>query len=385
MADAKGKKGVSELTGQMLKEGTASNSAEAIARKTAEMGGSINVGVGTDTTNVSGQVLSEFAAEYAALLADVIMNPEFAAEDFERLRDDKLRQIAVRKTQAGALAGDKFREVYFGSHPYGTVVPTEEQVTAFTLEDVKKFYEQNYGAARTHLYVVGQFDQAAVKSAIEKAFAGFEKGSTAKRNVPKPAPKYTVSVIDRPGAPQSTIIMGVPSPAPSDPDFIKFTVMNQILGGSFGSRITSNIREDKGYTYSPGSFIWNRYQVGYWAEQADVTTAVTGASIKEILYEIERLRNAPPTAAEMQGIKNYMIGIYTLQNSSRFGVINQLENANYNELGLDSINSYIEKVSAVTAKDVQDMAKKYLQKDKMTIVVVGDRSQIDEQLKPYMN
>ncbi len=123
---------------------------------------------------------------------------------------------------------------------------------------------------------------------------------------------------------------------------------------------------------------------GYWAEQADVTTESTGASIKEILFEIERLQKEPPSEEELQGIKNYLVGIYTLQNSSRTGVINQLENANYNELGKDSIDNYIKEVVAVTPKDIQDLAKKYLVKDKMTIVVVGDKSKITDQLKPYM-
>ena len=177
--------------------------------------------------------------------------------------------------------------------------------------------------------------------------------------------------------------MGMPAISLSDPDYIKFTVMDAILGGAFGSRITSNIRENKGYTYSPGSFVWNRYKTGYWVEAADVTTEFTGASIKEILFEINRLRNEPPSEAEMQAIKNYLIGIYVLQNSSRAGVIGQLEAVNYNELPKDYLDTYVQKISAVSAKDVSDMVKKYLLDDKMTIVVVGDRSKIDTQLKPY--
>ena len=382
--DAEGKKDISDITGQMLKEGTKSRSSEDISRQVAEMGGNLFVGVGTDATNIGGDVLSEFDTQFVNLLADVIMNPKFEAADFTRLQADTLRNLAVQKTQAGSQATEKFREVYFGKHPYGKINPTEEEAKAFTLADVKKFYDENYGAARTSLYVVGQFDESAVKKAIESAFSKWEGGKAATRNVPKVEPKYSLSVIDRPDAPQSTIIMGVPGPSPSDEDFIKFSVLNSLLGGSFGSRITSNIREDKGYTYSPGSFVWNRFKTGYWAEQADVTTAVTGASIKEILYEIERLQKEPPSEEELQGIKNYLVGIYTLQNSSRNGVINQLENANYNELGKDSIDNYIKKVVAVTPKDIQDLAKKYLQKDKMTIVVVGDKSKITEQLKPYM-
>jgi predicted Zn-dependent peptidase len=177
--------------------------------------------------------------------------------------------------------------------------------------------------------------------------------------------------------------MGVPAVSPSDADFIKFTVMNSLLGGSFGSRITSNIRENKGYTYSPSSFVWSRYKTGYWVESADVTTEHTGDSLKEIIYEIDRLQKEPPTEAEVEGIKNYLVGIYVLQNSTRAGVIGQLDTMNYNELDRNYLDAYVQKLSAVTPKDVQDMAKKYLTLDRMTFVVVGDKSKIDEQLKPY--
>jgi predicted Zn-dependent peptidase len=192
-------------------------------------------------------------------------------------------------------------------------------------------------------------------------------------------------VIDRPGAPQSTIYLGMPAVAPSDADYVKFVVMDSLLGGSFGSRITANIRENKGYTYSPYSSLWNRFKTGYWYETADVTTDFTGASLKEILFEIDRLRKEPPTDAELQGIKNYLVGIYVLQNSTRAGVINQLENMNYNDLDKNYLDTYVQKITAVTPKDVQEVASKYLNEDRMTIVVVGDKSKITEQLKPYGN
>ncbi|MGE3465906.1 MAG: M16 family metallopeptidase, partial [Pyrinomonadaceae bacterium] len=240
-------------------------------------------------------------------------------------------------------------------------------------------------AERTHLYIVGQFDTRKVRSAVEKAFGNWKRGPKPIRNVPTISAKRTMEVIDRPGAPQSTIYLGMPAISPSDEDFVKFTVMDSLLGSSFGSRITSNIREDKGYTYSPGSFIWNRYKTGYWVESADVTTASTGASIKEILFEIERLKKDPPSETELQGIKNYLVGIYVLQNSTRNGVIGQLENVDYNELGKNYLNSYIQNLASVTPADVSAMVRKYLVTDRMTLVIVGDRSKIADQVKVFAN
>jgi predicted Zn-dependent peptidase len=381
--DATGKKAVSEMVGAMLKEGTRNRTAEQIALETAEMGGNLFVGTGTDSTSLSGEVLSEFDVRFLNLLADVMLNPNFKTEDLERLRANKLRNLAVARTQAGNQAWEKFREVIFPNHPYGQINPRDEEVKGYTLADVQNFYNDHYGAARTHLYVVGKFNQPAIKTAIEKAFGGWKKGTASSRSIPTIAAKRSLTSLDRPGAPQSTIYLGMPAPAPSDEDFVKFTVMDSLLGSSFGSRITANIRENKGYTYSPGSFVWNRFKTGYWIEAADVTTEATGASIKEILYEVNRLRQEPPSETELNGIKNYLVGIYVLQNSSRTGVIGQLETMNYNELDKNYLDTYVQKLVAVTPKDVQDMAKKYLHEDKMTIIVVGDKAKIAEQIKPY--
>ncbi|HRH41617.1 MAG TPA: pitrilysin family protein [Pyrinomonadaceae bacterium] len=381
--DAKGKKAVSEMVGSMLKEGTKTRTAEQIARETAEMGGSINVGTGTDSTNITGEVLSEFDSKFIVLMADVILNPSFQADSLEQLRANKLRSLAVARTQAGNQAWEKFRSVVFQNHPYSQINPTDDEVKGYTLDDIKNFYDANYSAARTNLYVVGKFNAAEVKAAIAKAFGSMKKGTSGTRNIPNVQAKKSLSTIDRPDAPQSTIYLGMPAPNPADPDYPKFVVMDSILGGSFGSRITANIRENKGYTYSPSSFIWTRYKTGYWVENADVTTQFTGASIKEILFEINRMRTETVGADELQGIKNYLVGLYVLNNSTRFGVINQLENMNYNELPKSSIDNYVKEISAVTAQDVQNMAKKYLTEDKLSIVVVGDLKKINEQLNPY--
>ncbi|CAN5560846.1 hypothetical protein BH10ACI3_BH10ACI3_22130 [soil metagenome] len=374
---------ISDMAATLLKEGTATRSAEQIARESAEMGGSIYTSAGTDKTTIGGEVLSEFDTKFLALMADVLLNPKFAAADLEKIRANKVRELAINRAQAGTIAWEKFREIIYSRHAYGSIYPSEETLKSYTLADVKSFYYNQYGAERTHIYVVGQFDAAKVKAAIDKAFGSWKKGPMSIRNVPKVTARRSLTVVDRPGAPQSTIYLGMPAVSPSDADFIKFTVMDSLLGSSFGSRITSNIRENKGYTYSPGSAIWNRYRTGYWYETADVTTEATGASIKEILYEIDRLKNQPPSETELQGIKNYLVGIYVLQNSTRTGVIGQLESGFYNELNKNYLDTYVQNIAAVTPAHISEMVKRYLLTDKMTIVVVGDRSKIDEQLKGY--
>lgn len=374
---------ISDMVATMLKEGTPTRTAADLARQTAEMGGSIFTSASNDKIVIGGEVLTEFDVKFIDLLADVVQHPKLAAEDLEKNRANKIRELAIARAQAGTIAWEKFREVVFPGHAYGVVNPSEASVKGYTLDALKAYYNDNYGAARTHLYVVGQFDQAAVRSAVEKAFGGWKKGADPIRSVPVVDAKRSLTLIDRPGAPQSTIYLGMPAVSPSDADFIKFTVMDSLLGSSFGSRITSNIRENKGYTYSPFSSIWNRFKTGYWYEAADVTTEHTGASLKEILFEIERLQKEPPSEAELQGIKNYLVGIYVLQNSTRAGVIGQLESGNYNELPGDYLDTYVQKLTAVTPQDVSAMASKYLKQDKMTIVVVGDKAKVADQVKAY--
>lgn len=371
------------LTGAMLKEGTATRSAEQIAQEAAQMGGQLTVGVGADQTNIAGDVLSEFGPQLVGLIADVMQRPLLPAAELQRLKNDRLRQLTIARTQPGQIANEQFRKVLYPNHPYGRVFPTEQMISGYTIEDIRKFYKDNFGAARTNLYVAGQFDTAAMRKAITQAFDSWTRGSETVVNIPKPTAARTLHLIDRPGAAQSTILIGLPVVDPSNPDYIGLQVMDALLGGSFASRITSNIREAKGYTYSPYSQVSTRYRDAHWVETADVTTAVTGPSLKEIFYEIDRLRKEPPTEDELQGIKNYLAGIFVLQNSNRQGVIGQLAFLDLHGLDEKYLTTYVQKIIAITPRDVQRIAQTYLIDDKMTLVVVGDKGKVAEQLGPF--
>lgn len=374
---------LSDLTGSMIREGTATRDATEISRAAARMGGSLGISVGGDSTTIGGDVLSEFAAEMVSLVADVVRNPRLPESEVARLKANMSRDLAVSLSQPQQVALQKFRAILYGDHPTGRVFPTEAMIKGFTTDQVKRFYSSTYGAARSRLYVVGRFDEAPVEAAIRKAFAGWTKGSPPAP--PKASPKTTraIHLIDRPGAPQSTIILGMPAIDPTHADFVALTVMDSLLGGAFASRITKNIREDKGYTYSPYSELSTRYRDTYWAQNADVTTAQTGASLKEIFAEIDRLQSAPPSDVELQGIKNYLAGTYILQNSSRGGITGQLQYVDLHGLPPTYLNNYVKQVMAVTPQKVMEVATKYLNDDQATIVVVGDVKTVEEQLKPF--
>ena len=205
-----------------------------------------------------------------------------------------------------------------------------------------------------------------------------------KRTPPAPTPKGQLVLVDRPDAVQSTLRIGLPiSVKPGDRGLPSDAGDEHASRRSFTSRITNNIREQKGYTYSPFSQVTSRYRTAYWQESADVTTKVTGDSIHEILFEIDRLRKDPPDAKELKGVQNYMGGIFVLQNTSNQGIIGQLSFVDLHGLKDDYLKTYVQKVNAVTRQDVQRITETYLNPARMTYVVVGDKAKIEESLKAY--
>jgi predicted Zn-dependent peptidase len=347
------------------------------------MGGALSVGVGEEQSSVGLDVLSEFGPAAVALVADVLQRPLFPASELERVKTNQLRNLTIARSQPGQIATERFRKILYGEHAFGRYFPDEAALKGYTAEDVKKFYADNFGAQRTHVFVAGVFDAAAMRRAITAEFERWVKGTPAVENVPKPSSARSLHLINRPGATQSTIYMGLPVVDPSHADYVPLVVTDYLLGGAFTSRITSNIRENKGYTYSPGSSVSARFRDAYWLQVADVTTNVTGPSLKEIFYEIDRLQKEPPTAAELQGIKNNLAGIFVIQNSSRGGIINQLAFLDLHGLPDTYLTNFVQNVLNVTPADVRRVAQTYLRPDRMTVVVVGDQEKIADQIKPY--
>jgi zinc protease len=374
---------LADLTGRMLAEGTATKTATEVSEAAAGMGGSLDVSVGAETTELAGDVLSEFGPDFVRLVADVVEHPALPEGQVARIKTDLERELAIARSQPQQLALEEFRSVLYGDHPFGRVFPTPEMIRGFSAADVHHFYERGFGPKRAHLYVVGRFDASAVEAAVREAFASWQGAPAASPPTAKPHSVRSVHLVDRPGAVQSTLMVGLPVVDPSHPDYIPLSVTNTLLGGFFSSRITTNIREDKGYTYSPYSQITAHRGDAYWVENADVSTDVTAPALKEILFEIDRLRSTPPSKEELEGVQSYIAGVFVLQNSSRAGIINRLEFLERHGLPDDYLRRYVERVHAVTPEEVQAMARKYIRDDEATIVVVGDRKKIEKDLAPF--
>jgi predicted Zn-dependent peptidase len=374
---------LADLTSDLMQQGTATRAPEEIAEAMAMMGGALDVTVGANQTTLATDVFSEAAPEAIALLADVARNPRFPESELARLVADRTRQLSIARSSPSTLAGEKFVGALFPDSPYGRVLPTPEMLQSYSVAQIRGFHERNFGAARSCLYVAGQFDAAAVEQAVRSALGDWSRGPAPTRPDVVPVRRRVVYFLPRPGAVQSTLDIGLPVIDPSHADYLALTLTNALLGGSFASRITSNIREQKGYTYSPNSRVISQPGGSYWVQTADVTTKDTGASIREILREIDRLRREPPGDAELKGIQNYLAGTFVLRNSTRSGIASQLAFLDLYELGEEYLRTYVQRVYALTPADVQRIARTYIDPEKLAFVVVGDKAAVLDQIRAF--
>lgn len=378
--DDNGKDSLVDIAYRLMSKGNANLSAAELAQQAAAMGGEFNTSVGMTESSVSIDVLSDHIADAVALLATVALKSEPTEDGVEQEKANLMRNVNVQKASAQGQASEAFAKQMFGDHPYSVAYPDEAKNASITVKDVADFYADNVTGMRSTLYVSGKFDQSSVQKAVEAAFAEMPKGTARDIAAPKTQGQGTLTFVPREGAPQSTVRLGVNVPGPSDPDAIGLAVMNTILGGAFSSRITSNIREDKGYTYSPFGTVVNREKVSYWLEGADVTAESTGASLHEIIGEITRLQNEVPSKEEVDGFKSYMSGIHLLRNSSRGAIINQLAFLKRHGLPTEYLENYVSNVNSLTPEKISELAKTHLVLDDMVLVVVGDEASVKPQL-----
>ena len=373
--------GLAGLTSQLMREGAAGRPGAKIAEEAAAMGGNLGIGNDRHETSLTLNVLSEHADDAVRLIGEVARRPDFPASELERVRLNLLRGIAVGKSQPQPAADAALAAAYYGTdHPYGRLFPDEAKLKAYTADDVKRFYSENYGAKRARLYVAGRFDTAAVKAAIERAYGDWAAGPDRLSLPPTPRPGPKLLLVDRPGAPQTTMRIAFAAPRAGDAGDIPFRVTNALLGGSFTSRITKNIREDKGYTYSPFSGVNFNPGEAIWAFNADVTTEQTGAALKEVIGEIRRLQGEAPGDEEATGIRTWLAGTFVLQNASPGGLINSLATRDFHGLPSNWLETYVPSVLAVSAEDMRTVTGRVLPLDKMTIVLVGDLAKVQPQL-----
>ncbi|MFO0761653.1 MAG: pitrilysin family protein [Byssovorax sp.] len=374
---------LADFTSKLLTEGTAEKSATDIASAAAKMGGWVEAAAQAVTSVVRGEVLSDFGPDLVRLLAEIARKPAFPAAEVPRILADLTRDRSMALAEPSGLVEQKFAALLYPGQAYGRLYPTEEGLRAFTAEKARAFHARLYTPKRARLYVAGRFDAAAVEQAIRASLGDWTGGTPRAPLAPHAESVRAITLIDRPGAVQSVVTLGLPVATLEEADWMALRVMNTLLGGYFGSRITTNLREDKGYTYSPYSDTTDLLGTSYWAQHADITTAVTGPALKEIFAEIDRLSREAPSEAEMRAVKSYLTGGFVLDTSTRRGLIQKLTLLDGHGIARDWLAAYTGRLGAVTAGDVGRVTRQYLDPARMTVVIAGDRKEIEKQVAPF--
>jgi zinc protease len=373
--------GLAEMTATVVRTGTVKRPSRKIEEDLRGLGSDLGTSAGQDTSAISFAGLSEFAQPILQLVNELAREASFPELEFERERRQKLEEVKLERTSPGFLAGERLRKVLFGAHPYAQVSPSEAQVAAYKRDDLQSVYGEIYTPENGLLMLVGDFEPQAMLKRIEATFTNWTGRKPASKEAPPPSKPLgrRVYLVHNPGSVQTQILMGCHAITRRHPDWLMLGLANSLYGGAFNSRLVMNIREDKGYTYSPRSSVHPLRHHGYFSVSAAVRNEVVAASLTEMFYEIDKLRSIPVSEAELADAQNYLTGVFSMGLATQEGLLSQFSTVELNELPPDYLETYRDKIRALTPADLLAMARKYFDSANMQIVVVGDRAQIEEQ------
>jgi predicted Zn-dependent peptidase len=384
-ADPVGKYGLANFTAAMLDEGAGTRNALELADAIDVLGASLSTNSSFDASTVHLHALvSKFDAALP-LFADVALRPTFPEADLERLRKERLTSILQSRDDPASLVALGFSRLLYGrQHRFGTAtIGDEASNTALTAADLRAFYTSHYQPQNATLLVVGDATADTMLPKLERAFGAWKGDGTAQKPVIAPAPQPAsrqIYLIDKPGAAQSQIRMGLIGVARNTPDYFVINVMNTMLGGSFSSRLMQNLREEHGYAYTASSTFSMRSIPGPFMAAAGVQSDKTVESLQEFFKEIDGMR-APVPADDLRRVRN----LESLSFPGRFETTTNMagELADLIVYGIPEsfLTEYVSKTQAVTAADLERAAKQYLQSDKFVVVVVGDIAKIEQPIR----
>jgi len=384
-ADPRDAEGISELLADTLKEGTALRTSRQIAEELQAVGGDIGAEAAADAIYVTANGLGAGAPKLVEVLADIARSASFPAAEVELAKANALQALMAREATPEFLAQKAFSRAIYGDHPYHVTAPSKETLSAATPALLKKEHARRFRPDSALLVVVGDVDAAAVSATVTRFFGPWKATGEAPAATP-PSPAAAARrllVVSRPGSVQSLILMGRPAAAATDPDYFPLLVANTICAGSFGSRLVENIREDKGYTYSPRGGVAARQKGGVLTARADVRNEVTAAALLEMFYEFDRMGATPPSDEEMSRAKRYQGGLYLLRNQIQGSVAQTLATNWVNGLPPEALGEFVTKVNAVTPEQVRAAGRSFYPSATQTVVVVGEEAKVKAELAQF--
>lgn len=384
--DPPGGAGLATLVSALLDEGTEARSALEIAGAVERLGGRLETGADWNVATISVRLLSEFLEEGLRLLAELLLTPTFPADEVERTRRQRLTDLLRRQDQPGVVASDHFNALVYGDGVYGRpLVGVPEDVRSVDRETLVGFYRRHYAPGSATLIGVGELDSEAFAGLAAEVLASAPPGEppAAPEIAPPPAAGRRVRVVDRPGAAQCELRVGHAGVPRDHPDWTALSLLDTLLGGKFTSRLNLNLRERHGFTYSVSSRFVPRLGAGPFVVNTAVANPVAGAAVREVLAELERLREEPVSEEELRDTKSYVLGVfpYTLQTVS--AVLYHLENLTVYGLPDDHYapERYLERLEAVTPDEILRVSRERVHPKRAAIVAVGPAAELAPQLE----
>ncbi len=285
--------GLSDMLSHLLTEGTDSRTSRQIAEEIERIGATLSVGSSSDFTTIAASGLAIFGDEILELLADVTLRASFPQDEVDLARENTKQMLIQQRAQPNFLASERMAQVMFGEHPYSRVSLTDEMLDGLKRDDLVAFRQKTFIPNNASLIVIGDFEQDALRARMEQLFANWQPGAIANSAFPPPPQRTrrTIYLVDRPGSAQSNIIIGNEGITRTSADYFPMLLMHTILGANASSRLFMNLREHKGYTYGAYSNLDARHLAGTFRASAEVRSAVTGDSLHEFFYELNRIRD----------------------------------------------------------------------------------------------
>lgn len=377
--------GIAQIAAAVANEGTETRTSLQIKQELRSIGGTLSLGSDADSTTITASALSEFSPRLFDLMSDVTQHPSFPENELNLAKGNTIQQIRAQRADPAFLGNERLQKAIFGNHPYGFVVADEKSITALLRDDLKNFVAQYFIPNGSHLIVVGDIDVDKTFAEVQKAFSGWKNGTVPPdENPPVPTrDKRQIYFVNRPGSIQSAISIGNVSIPRKDKDYFAIRTANVIYGGAFYSRLTRNIREAKGYTYSPFSSSNTQAKTGSFVAGAFVRNEVTGPTLLEMFYELDRMRVLPVTDEELKSAKEYSTGSFSVELASQLGLALRLNSIYTYDLSRDFITDFRPKIQALTVADIQRAAARYFDTYHAAIVIVGDWDKVKEQVTPF--
>jgi predicted Zn-dependent peptidase len=383
--DPPGLPGLTDLLAGLLPEGTESKTSREIAEEVARMGASLSAGANSDYTIVAASALSQFNDRILELMADVVLHPSFPENEVELAKQNTKESLRQQRAQPSFLASEMVSRVMFGDHPYSIVAPTPESIDRSSRDEFVRFHRSKIVPNSAVFIVVGDVRYDDVVRRIESLFSTWQRGEDLVTDFPAPPmrTKRTAYLVDRPGSAQSNIIIANSGITRTNADYFPMLLMHTVLGANASSRLFMNLREEKGYTYGAYTNLDARRTAGTFRATAEVRTPVTGDSLKEFFYELNRIRNDRVSEKEIADAKSYLTGVFPIRLETQEGLTDQLVQIKMLRLPDNYLAIYRDRVQAVTLEEIQNVALKYVKPDEAAVIVVGDGSAVLDQIRPY--